>query len=144
MVGVVLVVAAIAVVREAARMRTEPPPAVFDPDDALEWVVRHLPDLVAATLTRDDVARIIGYQLEFLRRRGVATNGSDARPRAPVVFGLAETVDYVVARCAATGEAYLPEQVAGVVETQVGYLRFIGALGGPADDRSVGPDDRRA
>jgi hypothetical protein len=127
------------VVREAARMRTEPPPAIFDPDDALEWVVQRLPDLVAATLTRDDVARIIRFQLEFLSRKGVATNGADARPRAPVVFGFGETVDYVVARCAETGEAYLPEQVAGVVETQVGYLRHIGALGSQADPGEVPP-----
>jgi len=37
-------------------------------------------------------------------------------------------------RAAATGEAYLPEQVYGVLETQLAYLRSIGAVGPPADD----------
>jgi len=33
---------------------------------------------------------------------------------------------------ATTGEAYLPEQVYGVIETQLSYLRAIGAVGPPA------------
>ena len=54
------------------------------------------------------------------------------------MIGGAETVDYILERCAATGEAYLPEQVYGVLETQLSYLRTIGAIG-PA----AGPDRRR-
>jgi hypothetical protein len=51
-----------------------------------------------------------------------------------VVIGGSETVEYIVERCAATGEAYLPEQVYGVIDTQLSYLRAIGAVGPPADD----------
>jgi hypothetical protein len=131
-VGIVLAIAAVFVFREAARMREEPPDAVFDPDDAHAWVVAHLDDLVAATLNEADVRRILDFQLEFFRRRGVSQNGSSAEPRGPVVFDVSETVAYIVDRCAATGEAYLPEQVQGVVECQLDYLRFIGAVGRPA------------
>jgi hypothetical protein len=43
-----------------------------------------------------------------------------------------------VDRAAATGEAYLPEQVYGVLETQLAYLRSIGAVGPPAgEDRGA-------
>ena len=35
------------------------------------------------------------------------------------MVGGAETVDYILERCAATGEAYLPEQVHAVIETQL-------------------------
>jgi hypothetical protein len=52
------------------------------------------------------------------------------------VVGGAETIDYILERAAATGEAYLPEQIHAVVETQLTYLRAIGAVGAPA-----GPDD---
>ena len=52
------------------------------------------------------------------------------------MFGTGETVDYILERAAATGEAYLPEQVDGVVECQLAYLRFIGAVG-----RAAGPDE---
>ena len=64
-VGLVLAIAAVFVFREAARMSEDPPEAVFDPDDSYEWVVRHLPDVVAATLTPADVRRILDFQLEF-------------------------------------------------------------------------------
>ena len=49
-----------------------------------------------------------------------------------MIVGGAETVDYIVSRSAATGEEYLPEQVHAVVETQLAYLRAIGAVGDAA------------
>ncbi len=135
-VGLVLAIAAVFVFREAARMSEAPPAAVFDPDDAYDWVVRHLPDLVAATLTPEDVRRILDFQLEFFKRKGVSSNGSGIAPQGAVVFGTAETVEYILERSAETGESYLPEQVDGVVECQLAYLRFIGAVG-----RAAGPDE---
>ena len=137
-IGVACAIAAWFVIREAGRLAAEPPPPVFDMDEAFEWVVEHLPDLVAATLTADDVRRILDFQLEFFQRQGVTGNGSSAHPPGDVVVGGAETVDYIVSRSAATGEEYLPEQVHAVVETQLAYLRAIGAVGDAAAAR---PDD---
>lgn len=131
--GLVVVIAAIVVVREAGRIAREPPPALFDPGDAYEFVVEHVPDDVAATLTPADVRRILDLQLEFLERRGVAGNGAAPQVSGPVIFGGAETTAYIVQRAAETGEAYLPEQVHGVIETQLRYLRAIGAIGTAAD-----------
>ena len=113
---------------------------MFDPDDAYDWVVRHLPDLVAATLTPEDVRRILDFQLEFFKRKGVRRTGRASRRRARSSSGPAETIEYILERSAETGESYLPEQVEGVVECQLAYLRFIGAVG-PA---AAGPDERRA
>ncbi|HWS48177.1 MAG TPA: hypothetical protein VN636_20100 [Acidimicrobiia bacterium] len=138
-VGVACAIAAWLVMREAARMAAEPPPPVFDPEEAYEWVVEHVPDAVAATLTPDDVRRILAFQLEFFARKGVTGNGSSANPPGDVVVGGAETVDYVCARSGETGEAYDPEQVRAVVETQLAYLRAIGAVG----PRAQGPDEPR-
>jgi hypothetical protein len=139
-VGIVLAIAAVFVFREAARMREVPPEAVFDPDDAYAWVVRHLPDIVAATLTPVDVKRILDFQLEFFRRKGVSGNGSSSQPQGPVVFGAAESIDYILDRCATTGEAYLPEQVGAVIDCQLSYLRAIGAVGRPAGPEESGSD----
>jgi hypothetical protein len=133
-VGVVLAIAAALVFREAARLSEEPPDAVFDPDDALGWVVEHLDDVVAATLTERDVERIIGFQMEYFRQRGVSHNGTRTEADVPLVFLPEEAVGYIVDRCAATGEEYLPEQVEAVVECQLDYLRYIGAIGREADD----------
>jgi hypothetical protein len=138
-VGLVLAIAAILVVREAGRIARKPPPALFDPDDAFDYVVAHVGDDVAATLTANDVRRILDFQLEFLKRRGVVTNGSTPHPTAPVVLGDAETTAYILQRSAETGEAYLPEQVDGVIETHLGYLRAIGAIGSPTDQFGESP-----
>ena len=137
--GLVVAIAAALVVREAGRIGEAPPAAIFDPDDALEWVVEHVPDDVAATLTPNDVRRILDFQLEFFERKGVSQNGSSSKPQGPVIVGGAEQVAYILDRAAATGEAYLPEQVHGVVETQLSYLRAIGAIGPPAEPPTSEP-----
>jgi hypothetical protein len=137
-VGLVVAIAAYLVMREAGRIAKEPPPALFDLEDAHEWVVDHLPDDVAATLTSDDVRRILEFQLEYFEKKGVSGNGSGHQTRGPVVISGAEAVAYIVDRAASTGEAYLPEQVYGVLETQLSYLRSIGAIGPPARDE---PDE---
>lgn len=131
-VGLAIGIAAILVIREAGRIAAEPPPALFDPDDAFEFVVEELPDEVAATLTPDDVRRILDFEVEFLKQRGAVGNGSSRHVTGPVVFGGPETTAYILDRASAAGEAYLPEQVSAVVETQLRYLRAIGAVG-PAD-----------
>ena len=69
--------------------------------------------------------------MELFKRKGVSSNGSTAYPPANVVIGGSETVAYILDRAAATGEAYIPEQVYGVLETQMSYLRAIGAVGPP-------------
>jgi len=137
--GLVVAIAAVFVVREAGRIGEAPPAAIFDPDDAYEWVVEHVPDDVAATLTPTDVRRILEFQLEFFQRKGVSQNGSTPKPNGPVIVGGAEQVAYILERCEATGEAYLPEQVHGVVETQLSYLRAIGAIGPPAEPPTAEP-----
>jgi hypothetical protein len=133
-VGVACAIAAWFVVREAGRMAAEPPPPVFDLEEAYDWVVEHVPDLVAATLTPHDVRRILDFQMEFFQRKGVAGNGSSHNPPGDVVVGGAETVDYILDRASETGESYLPEQVHAVIATQLAYLRAIGAIGPPADE----------
>ncbi|HXY94237.1 MAG TPA: hypothetical protein VEP49_17290 [Acidimicrobiia bacterium] len=133
-VGLVIAIAAFIVTREAGRIARHPPPALYDPDAAYQWVVTHLPEQIAVTLTPDDVRRILGFQVEFFRRKGVSGNGSTEYPSGTVVIGGAETVAFILERAAATGEPYLPEQVHGVLDTQLAYLRAIGAIGPAAGE----------
>lgn len=131
--GLVVAIAAFLVVREAGRIGADPPSALFDPEDALEWVVEHLADDAAATLTRDDVRRILDAQLEYFRWAGISANGGNGSTGGSAVIGSAEQVQYILDRTAASGGAFLPEQVHAVVETQLSYLRAVGAVGPPAD-----------
>ena len=144
--GVVVAIAAVIVVREAGRMTKEPPPVLFSMDEAYDFVVERLPDIVAATLTPDDVRRILAFQWEYFQQTGVSANGSKHHPTAGVmshaaVVGGREEIDYILRRCAETGEDYLPEQVEAVVETQLEYLRAIGAMNSPAEPPLDPPDE---
>ncbi len=98
-------------------------------DEAYAWVVRHLDELVASTLTPDDVRSILRYQVEFFGRQGVTQNGSAPNLASDVVIGTSETVAYILERGATDGNEYLPEQIYPVVETQLAYMRAIGAVG---------------
>ena len=133
-VGLILLIAAVAILRESHRLAALPPRPTFDPDAALEWVVQHIADDAAATLTVDDVRVILDLQLEYFKAKGVSQNGSSANPVGPVVIGGSETVSYILEQAAAKGNVFTAEQVHAVVETQLAYLRAIGAVGSKADD----------
>ena len=133
-VGLILLIAAVAILRESHRLAALPPRPTFDPDEALEWVVQHIADDAAATLTVDDVRVILDLQLQYFKAKGVSQNGSSANPVGPVVIGGSETVSYILEQAAAKGNEFTPEQVHAVVETQLAYLRAIGAVGSKADD----------
>ena len=127
--GLVCAVAAYFVLREANRQAVEPRPPIYSMDEAYSWVVRHLDDLVASTLTPEDVRSILRYQVEFFGRQGVTQNGSAPNLASDVVIGTSETVAYILERGAADGLEFLPEQIYPVVETQLAYMRAIGAVG---------------
>jgi len=133
-VGLILLIAAVAILRESHRLAALPPRPTFDPDAALEWVVQHLADHAAAQLTVDDVRVILDLQLQYFKAKGVSQNGSTPNPVGPVVIGGSETVSYILEQAAARGEVFTAEQVHAVVETQLAYLRSIGAVGSKADD----------
>src|SRR5205823_8960578 len=113
-----------------------PPQPTFDIDEAVEFVAEHLPYEVSAELSHDDVRRIIDWNLEFFRLKGVSGNGHGAATEGPVVVGGAETVDYVLARADGQGLAYTAAQVHAVLNAQMTYLEEIGAIGPEADDES--------
>src|SRR5437870_13497633 len=135
-VAVVFAIAAAVVGREARRLGSVPPRPVFDFEEAVAWVCRHVTDDVAAVLTPDDVRQILNWHLEYFRTKGVSTNGQQARSEGPVVVGGPETVDFVLMRAASVGVTYTPEQVHAVLDAQMAYLQAIGAIGpeaGPAE-----------
>jgi hypothetical protein len=134
--GLAFAVAAIVVGREARRLDSVPPRPVFDPDEAVEYVANHLPFDIAAVLSHDDVKRILDWNLEFFRSKGLSGNGSGPHVDAPIVIGGAETVAYVLDKAAQTGAEYAPQQVQAVLEAQMAYLEAIGAIGpqAPPDD----------
>jgi hypothetical protein len=137
-VALVLIIAAVVIGREARRLDAVPPQPVFDLDEAVEWVADHLPFEVSAELSHDDVRRIIDWNLEYFRSKGVSGNGDSTDSEGPVVVGGAETVDYVLLRAEAVGSPYTPAQVHAVLDAQMSYLEAIGAIGPEAPGGSPG------
>ena len=132
--AVAFAVAAVVVGREARRLDAEPPRPVFDPDEAVEWVANHLPFEVSAVLSHDDVRRILDWNLQYFRSKGVSGNGSTPHIEAPIVVGGAETVAFVLDQANRTGSDYTAEQVHAVLDAQMSYLEAIGAVGPEAGD----------
>ena len=138
-VAVVLLIAAVVVGRETDRLGDAPPRPVFDLDEAVTWVARHLPYEVSAVLSHDDVRQILRWNLDYFRSKGVTGNGSSASsPATDVVVGGGETVDNVLSRARTAGLDYTAPQVHAVLDAQMAYLEAIGALG-PAPPREDPP-----
>ena len=102
-VAIVFAIAAVVIGREARRLDAVPPQPTFDLDEAVQWVAENLPFEVSAVLSYDDVRRIIDWNLEYFRLKGVSGNGHSSGSVGPVVVGGAETVEYVLARAEAIG-----------------------------------------
>jgi hypothetical protein len=135
--GIVFVIAAVVIGRESKRLGNVAPRPVFDFEEAVEWVCRHVSDDVAAELTPDDVRQIINWHLEYFRLKGVSSNGHGAHSEGPVVVGGAETVDFVLMKAQSAGTEYTPAQVHAVLDAQMTYLEAIGAIG-PVDPPEAG------
>jgi hypothetical protein len=135
--AVVFAIAAVVVGREARRLDAEPPRATFDVDEATEWVANHLPFAVSAVLSYDDVRRILEWNLDFLRAKGMsADDGRAARSDNEVVVDRDEVIDEVLHRAQVGGVTLSVDQVAAVLDAQFGYFDAIGAIGPEA-----GPDE---
>lgn len=125
---VVFAIAAGVVGREARRLDAVARRPVFDVDEAVAYVADHLPFEVSAVLSYDDVRRILGWHLEYLRLRASSSNGHGPGLTGPVIVGGAESVDYVLERCRVVGADYTPAQVHAVLEAQMAYLESIEAV----------------
>jgi hypothetical protein len=132
--AVVFIIAAVVIGREARRLDAVPPKAVFDMEEATEWVANHIPFEVSAVLSFADVRRILEWNLEFLRAKGLASG--QRHLDGSVVVGPDEVAEYVMGKAHSEGVPWSADQVTAVLDAQFGYFDAIGAVGGEAS-----PDD---
>ena len=127
----VVVIALVAVGREALTMGSQPRQALFDLDEAVAFVAEHLSPTVTARLSYDEVRQLLAWHLDYLTARGVprtreaaSTNGSDA-----VVIEEDEPVAYVLMRAESAGVEADADDVVAVLEAEAAYFAAIGAIG---------------
>jgi hypothetical protein len=138
----VFITAAVAVGAAVNRTAAQPPPAVLQLDEAVDWIADRLPFEVAAEISHADVRRILLWQLDYFDTIGLASDGGAelAGEAVPVDHDLVvvadddAAVDYVVERASAAGGELSALHVVCVLDLQMQYLREIGAVGVEAGD----------
>lgn len=144
---VCFVVAAVAVGSVTAQQASKARPAVYDLNDAVEFVADRLPGELTAELSYDDVRRVLLWHLDYLQDKGVATYRTDADVNASlVVVTDDEPIAYILGRADDEEVEIADEHVVAVLEAQEGYYRSIGAYGpvvGEGGDSEGGDSDHR-
>ncbi len=135
----VFVIAAATVGTEAFRLGHQPPPTIFDLDEAVAYVGDHLPEDTQARLTYDEVRTLIEAELDHLRDKGIfggpgedpelgaiATDDPDS---AEVVVPEDDAVAVVLGEADTAGLDVSDEDALEVVTSLHAYLTEIGAVG---------------
>jgi hypothetical protein len=133
----VFVIAAVTVGREAFRLGHQPPPTIFDLDEAVATVAEALPFESQARLSYDEVRQLIVAALDHLEGTGVLA-GPGREVELPggdtpdVVLADDDAVARVLGRAEEEGLDVTDEDVYQVIVGLHGYLAEIGAVGPPA------------
>ena len=116
-------------------------PAVFEVDDAIDWIAENLPEEAAAVLTRGEVGCVIGWWLDYVKTTGLTTKyGEELGEEAlapgvsSAVADLDEAIDYVVAQALLCVEPLDEVAVVVVLNLLVDYLSGVGAIGDQVED----------
>ena len=140
----VFVTAAVAVGAAVGRTSAQPPPAVLQLDDAVEFIADRLPFEVAAQISHEDVRRILLWQLDYFEYIGLASEyGQELAGEVvptdhdEVIADEDAALDYVVEQATRSRTDLTALQVVCVLDLQMQYLRDIGAVGVEADDGGV-------
>ncbi len=134
----VILIALVAVGKAVAELETERSPAVYDLNDAVEWIAQRLPDEVTARISFDDVRTLLRWHLDWFQEAGVASRHGEelATDQVRVDGAVAPhdaAIDAIVARSLAVGGPEAVDVVC-VLDLQMKYLTAIGAVGDEVDD----------
>jgi len=135
----IVAIAGYAVFRTSARLSRTETAALYDLTEAVDWVISRVPDSIAEHLSEDSVSSLLLWQIESLRRRGVATFGAvdtvNAAAQQELVFVEEEDlVVEVLKRAWDEGLAVDELDVVVVLDAHSGYLRAIKAIGSKLDE----------
>lgn len=130
----VVVVALVAVGREAFTLAAQPRQALFDVDEAVDFVADNVPDEVSARISYDDVRALVRFHLDHLAAVGTPANRWDAARNRLVVVDDEEGAEILMARAIETGLDLTPDDVAAVLAAELAYFEAIGAIGPPVPE----------
>ena len=134
----VFLVAALVTGREARRLDSLAPRAVYQIDQAVAFVVEHLAANSKARLTMDELERLLTLHMKWLHDRGLQPDAVIDRPQdihEPVVVTEDALIAFLLGEAEAAGVALLDDvDVVNVVDAHLAYFEAIGAVGPTATD----------
>lgn len=134
LVGLIVVVGIGLVVlgRETARLSAVARPAVFEVDEAVDWIADRLPAAVQARISHDDVRWVLLADVDLLEE-ATAEDGHDEPDGEDHVVDEDAAVARILARADRSGRDLADEDVVAVLDARSAYLEAIGAVGPAAD-----------
>ena len=146
--ALILFIAWFAITLVTTRLNATPQLAVFDIEEATNYIADNLPQRVQNHLSHDDVRLLLRWEITYFRERGVASFGGvdhaaeqAARQGQSVVADEDDIVDELVTRARAEGLDVDAVDVVCVTDLTSDYLVAIGAVGMQVDLDAVAPLD---
>lgn len=136
----VFAIAAGTIGREAHRLDAVAPRAVYELDEAVDFVADRLPAESQARLTPEEVEALLRAHLRWMHEQGLQPDRAvDARQEIDETLVLSEDalVAYLLAEADRVGVELLDDvDAVNVVDAHLGYFEAIGAVGpqAPLDD----------
>lgn len=137
----VFVIAAVVLGREARRLDAIAPRAVYQLDEAVEYVADALPRSTQARLTPEELRTLLTAHMRWLHARGLQPDGITDRPQdidATVVVDGTTVAAYLLGEAARMRVDVLDDvDVVHVVDAHLAYFSAIGAVGPPEEQTGV-------
>jgi hypothetical protein len=132
------VIAAVAVGSVTASQSLKPRRALYDLEQAVEFVADRLPGDVTATISYEDVRRVLSWHVDYLSAKGVASyrTDDDMNPSLVVVSD-DEPVAWILGEADRVGMVIADEHVVEILRAQDDYYRSIGAIGDAVDEPTL-------
>lgn len=129
------VIAAVSVGGVTARLAGRSRRSVYDMDEAVDFVADQLPHDITAEVTYDDVRAVLGWYVDYIREKGIASYRTADDPGSGlIVVDDDERLGYVIGKVDETepeapGALLTDEQIVAILDGNEAYERSIGAIG---------------
>lgn len=130
----VAVIALVAVGREAFTLAAQPKQAIFDVDEAVDFVADNVPDEVSARISYDDVRALVRWHLDHLAASGTPSARWEAGRARLVIVDDEEGAEVLMTRAVQSGLDVSADDVAAVLAAELAYFEAIGAVGPPVPE----------
>lgn len=134
----VFAIAAVTIGREARRLDAVAPRAVYEIDEATEFVADRLPADTQARLTYEELRKLLVLHMRWLHANGLQPSNVVDRPQdivEPVVVGEETLTAFLLGQAEGARIDVLDDvDVVHVVRAHLAYFDAIGAIGPSATD----------